>query len=205
MASPWRGAARFPPTSWDPAHRSSTAGGAACPRRLALETAPQLGGRQPGRETGRPFLSGNSTVWTTQGTSANPSHRGQSCEIGITARDIKKGKASGFVCYCSVAKSCLTLCDPMDCSPSGSSVALPHRSSGKLCTTGTTTSTLPWRKLSPEKASNVPKDSQPVSGAESYFLKWSSFLQVVQVNMGKKAQPSFIQQLSCERTALRCH
>ena len=33
------------------------------------------------------------------------------------------------VCVCSVAKSCLTLCDPMDCSPPGSSV---HRgSSGK--------------------------------------------------------------------------
>ena len=26
------------------------------------------------------------------------------------------------LCACSVAKSCLTLCDPMDCSPSGSSV-----------------------------------------------------------------------------------
>ena len=25
-------------------------------------------------------------------------------------------------CYCSVAKSCLTHCDPIDCSPSGSSV-----------------------------------------------------------------------------------
>ena len=26
------------------------------------------------------------------------------------------------MCVCSVAKSCLTLCDPMDCSPPGSSV-----------------------------------------------------------------------------------
>ena len=25
-------------------------------------------------------------------------------------------------CYCSVTQSCLTLCDPMDCSPPGSSV-----------------------------------------------------------------------------------
>ena len=31
---------------------------------------------------------------------------------------------SGFieVCYCSVTNSCPTLCDPMDCSPPGSSV-----------------------------------------------------------------------------------
>ena len=27
-----------------------------------------------------------------------------------------------YVCVCSVAQSCLTLCDPMDCSPAGSSV-----------------------------------------------------------------------------------
>ena len=27
-----------------------------------------------------------------------------------------------FICPCSVSKSCLTLCDPMDCSPPGSSI-----------------------------------------------------------------------------------
>ena len=27
-----------------------------------------------------------------------------------------------FICYCSDAQSCLTFCDPMDCSPPGSSV-----------------------------------------------------------------------------------
>ena len=27
-----------------------------------------------------------------------------------------------IVCVCSVTQSCLTLCDPMDCSPPGSSV-----------------------------------------------------------------------------------
>ena len=38
------------------------------------------------------------------------------------ARD--RGRQAVFIsyCCCSVTKSCLTLCDPMDCSPPGSSV-----------------------------------------------------------------------------------
>ena len=39
-------------------------------------------------------------------------------------RDVKSLEPSFLLmfCYCLVAKSCLTLCDPMDCSPSVSSV-----------------------------------------------------------------------------------
>ena len=36
--------------------------------------------------------------------------------------DGKRGDDVGWVCCCLVAKSCLTLCDPMDWSPPGYSV-----------------------------------------------------------------------------------
>ena len=51
-----------------------------------------------------------------------------------------------FVCACSVTKSCLTLCDPMDCNPPGFSVhgilqqeycnGLPFLPSGDLLNPG---------------------------------------------------------------------
>ena len=44
-------------------------------------------------------------------------------------------ECSRLVCCCSVAKSCPTLCDPMDCSPSGSSVhgIFPGKNTGVGC------------------------------------------------------------------------
>ena len=46
---------------------------------------------------------------------------------GLLASSLKKGPRKkngrgGFYCCCLVAKSCLTLCDPIDCSLPGSSV-----------------------------------------------------------------------------------
>ena len=35
---------------------------------------------------------------------------------------VAKWQMRSILCYCLVAQSCLTLCDPMDCSPPGSSV-----------------------------------------------------------------------------------
>ena len=42
--------------------------------------------------------------------------------IYINTTDRHEGVVHVCVCVCLVAQSCLTLCDPMDCSPPGSSV-----------------------------------------------------------------------------------
>ena len=38
-----------------------------------------------------------------------------------------------MLCYCLVAQSCLTLCDPMDCSPPGSPWDFPGKNTGVGC------------------------------------------------------------------------
>ena len=56
------------------------------------------------------------------------------------------------LCVCSVAQSCLTLCDPVDCSPPGSSVhgILQAR-------------TLEWGAISSSRGSSRPRESILVS------------------------------------------
>ena len=66
--------------------------------------------------------------------------------IYINTTDRHEGVVHVCVCVCLVAQSCLTLCDPMDCSPPGSSVHgilqvrilvwLPFPSPGELPTQG---------------------------------------------------------------------
>ncbi|XP_042087432.1 N-terminal EF-hand calcium-binding protein 2 isoform X2 [Ovis aries] len=53
------------------------------------------------------------------------SHRGSGDTLGLAeaaAPRPRRPQTLLFSCGCSVAQSCLTLCDPMDCSPPGSSV-----------------------------------------------------------------------------------
>ena len=62
-----------------------------------------------------------------------------------------------FVCVC--AQSCLTLCDPMDCSPPGSSVhgILQAR-------------ILEWVAISSSRGSSGPKDRTSISCVSRYFI-----------------------------------
>ena len=63
--------------------------------------------------------------------------------------------SSSQTCCCLVTKLCLTLCDPMDCSPPGSSVhgifqariveRLPFPSPGDLSNPGTTPTSPAWK------------------------------------------------------------
>ena len=43
------------------------------------------------------------------------------CQVSMEAKSASKGSASGSVCVCVHAQLCPSLCDPMDCSPPGSS------------------------------------------------------------------------------------
>ena len=51
-------------------------------------------------------------------------HLEKTVSLSLTLVEITDGRSSALegVHACSVAKWCLTLCDPMDCSPPGSSV-----------------------------------------------------------------------------------
>ena len=64
------------------------------------------------------------------------------------------------VCACSVAQSCLTPCDPMDCSPPGSSVhGIFHAR------------ILQWVAISPSRGSSQPRDRTRVSHI-SWIGRW---------------------------------
>ena len=68
------------------------------------------------------------------------------------------------VLACSVAQSCLTLCDPMDCSPPGSSVhgVFPTR-------------ILEWIAIPFSRGSSWPRDRSPVSCiAGGFFPIWAT-------------------------------
>ena len=65
--------------------------------------------------------------------------------------------SSGDSCCCLVAKSCLTLCNPMDCSPPGSSV---HGISQARV--------LVWVAISFSRGSSQPRDRTQVS----YISRW---------------------------------
>ena len=43
-------------------------------------------------------------------------------DVAIYINTTDRHEGVVHVCVCLVAQSCLTLCDPMDCSPPGSSV-----------------------------------------------------------------------------------
>ena len=42
--------------------------------------------------------------------------------MGVAKSRTERLNKNNIVCVCSIAQSCLTLCDPMDCNPPGSSV-----------------------------------------------------------------------------------
>ena len=62
-------------------------------------------------------------------------------------------------CLCSVVQSCLTLCDPMDCSPPGSSIHGIFRSR-----------ILEWVAISSSRGSSQPRDWTCVSCAGRWIL-----------------------------------
>ena len=61
------------------------------------------------------------------------------------------------MCVCSVAQSCLTFCNPMDCSPPGSSVHEIFQAR-----------ILEWAAMPSSRGSSYPRDLTPFS-CVSYF------------------------------------
>ena len=84
-----------------------------------MENRPEAGkktARTPGRRTQYP-------VWSKEQDfvlPTSPQPGGLPCLVGLQAWRFSTKDPN--CCCCSVAKSCLTFCDPMDCSPPGSSV-----------------------------------------------------------------------------------
>ena len=69
-----------------------------------------------------------------------------------------------FICYCSDAQSCLTLCDPMDCSPPGSSVHEIFQ-----------TRILEWVAISFSRGSSQPRHQTQVSCITGrFFTDWAT-------------------------------
>ena len=79
------------------------------------------------------------------------------------------------VCCRSVAQSCLTLCNPMDCSPPGSSV---HGVSQERM--------LEWVAISSSRVSSWPRDRTHISFIESSLLHW----QVDSLPLSHQGRPS---------------
>ena len=96
-------------------------------------------------------------------------------------------------CTCSVAHSCLTFCDPMDCSPPGFSVhgisqariwsGLPFPSPGDLPTQGSNPGLLHWQA-----------DSLP----PSYQERWIPETQINRDLIKKKVQLSLNRRLAVQ-------
>ena len=72
--------------------------------------------------------------------------------VSLEAPTLAPGALHGSLCCCLVAKLCLTLWDPMDCSPPGSSI---HRFSQARI--------LEWVAIPICRRSSQPKDRTPVS------------------------------------------
>ena len=81
-----------------------------------------------------------------------------------------------FIRVCSVSQSCLTLCDPMDCSPSGSSV---HGISQARI--------LEWVAISSFRVSSRPRD-QTLALAGRFFTSESSGKPISFMAFGKNHQ-----------------
>ena len=86
---------------------------------------------------------------------------------------------------CSVVQSCLTLCDPMDCSPPGSSV---HGTSQARI--------LEWVAISFSRASSQHRDRNHVSCISCIFCIGSRFLTAESPGKPKVSQFSSVQSLS---------
>ena len=92
------------------------------------------------------FITYRSQEWSNK-PSAVPSHREQVIREQVGCVHAKS------------LQSCLTLCDPMDCSPPGSSV---HRISQAR--------TLEWVAISSSRASSPPKDQTLISSTGRWIL-----------------------------------
>ena len=91
---------------------------------------------------GFPFLPSVISTWQDLNT-----------ELYLTFHLHSTYNATVFVCGCSVIQSCLTLCDPMDCSSPGSSVHGIFQAH-----------ILEWVALSFSRVSSQPRDQTCISG-----------------------------------------
>ena len=77
----------------------------------------------------------------------------------LDSEHIKNSGCSTRVCACSVAQVCLTLCDPLDCSPPASSVHGIFQARK-----------LEWVAISFSRGSSWPRDPTPVSCNDRWIL-----------------------------------